>query len=61
MEDFGGSLNLGGNPNPTIIDNACNAATIKVKEGDGGSHQRLRLSIVDDGDDASGLDLDLKL
>lgn len=60
VENF---LNLGGNPNPSVTDNAYNAAatTTKAKEGDGGSLQRLRLSIVDDGDDSSGIDLDLKL
>lgn len=57
-------LHLGGNPNTSVTDNAYNVATkttTKTKEGDDGSLQRLRLSTVDDGDDASGLDLDLKL
>ncbi|XP_057807995.1 zinc finger protein 1-like [Salvia miltiorrhiza] len=56
-----GSLNLGGNPNPTVTDiNACHGATNKANEGDDNGHQRLKFGGGDQRD-ASGLDLELKL
>lgn len=64
LDKFGATLNLGvsPNPNPTTIENACNAATTKANEGD--NNQGMRLGDVNDGNDqtdASGLDLNLKL
>lgn len=61
----GGGLGLGVNPNPNSIAgyDTCNVS--RTKAGEGNKNQGLTFEIVDDGDepteDASGLDLNLKL